>query len=138
MKSVKNFFNNTLRSTMVIIIAASMMVVASVAASQTIFTELFIGDDGSYCTMTYDGTGSGNNYNLPDNFLNGGRWSDNFSFIAERLSQYHGVSVDTASDNLHAIKNHYNLPGSYNCIFDYTGGVYNQNGDYIGSLITGL
>ena len=58
---------------MVIIIVASMMVVASVAASQTIFSELFIDNNGSYCTMTYDGTGERtyNHYEVVEFWSNG-------------------------------------------------------------------
>ena len=75
MKSVKNFFKNTLSSTMVIMIVASMMVVASVAASQNLFTELLIDNDGSYCTMTYDGTPETQWYTEhPDNEFSERNW----------------------------------------------------------------
>jgi len=77
-------------------------------------------------------------YNLPANFLNGGSWSDNYYLISSHLETYHGVSAITLSNNIHAIKQYYNLPANYNCIFDYTGGVYNQNGIYLGSLVTGV
>ena len=79
----------------------------------------------------------GNNYNLPDDFLNGGRWSDDFDYISNHLYKYHGISKDNASERLHNIKYSYGLPANYNCIFDFTGGVYNQYGEYLGNLITG-
>ena len=35
----------------------------------------------------------------------------------------------------HTIKEGNGLPQNYNCIFDYTGGVYNQYGEHIGNLL---
>lgn len=74
-------------------------------------------------------------YNLPDDFLNGGNWTDNYSYIESHLIQYHGGSSASISANLHSIKSFFSLPANYNCIFDMTGGVYNQNGEYLGNLL---
>lgn len=91
------------------------------------------GDDELQATMA-----RGCGYNLPDNFLNGGSWTDDYTHISSHLAIYHGVNPNVSSANLHKIKKKCGLTASYNCIFDYTGGVYNQNGEYMGSLITGI
>lgn len=75
------------------------------------------------------------NYNLPDDFLNGGRWTDSWNLISNHLNQYHEVDPHIASTRLHSIKHSHGLPANYNCIFDYTGGVYDQNGASLGSLV---
>ncbi len=74
-------------------------------------------------------------YNLPEDFLNGGSWTDNYSYIEDHLVKYHGGQPASISNTLHAIKSYYNLPANYNCIFDMTGGVYNQYGEYLGNLL---
>lgn len=74
-------------------------------------------------------------YNLPANFLNGGRWTDDYHYIESHLIKYHGGIAISLSANLHSIKSFFGLPANYNCIFDMSGGVYSQNGELWGNLL---
>ena len=73
MRSMKYFFKNTVGGSLVILLLLSSMTIGAVAASQNLFTELFIGDDGSYNTMTYEGTEerTWNHYEVSSYWSNG-------------------------------------------------------------------
>ena len=67
---------------------------------------------------------------LPSN----ARSTTNFDEVQRRLSLYHGIDEFTSSNRLHALKELFNIPSSYDLVFDLTGGVYYQNGEQIGTL----
>ena len=49
------------------------------------------------------------------------------------MRRYHGVDPKAASNRLHTIKFNHGMGGVDNVIFDLTGNVYNQLGEWIGT-----
>ena len=128
---MKNIFKNSKRGIAAILtlcillgIAGTCVYAASIPEENTVHTE-----ETAQELMPMMARGCG--YNLPDDFLNGGRWTDNYGYIESHLVQYHGGNSASISNNLHAIKSYFGLTANYNCIFDMTGGVHNQNGGYL-------
>lgn len=70
---------------------------------------------------------------LPSN----ARSTNNPHEIYRRLERYHGVDSNTASDRLHQIKQQAGLGGADDVRLDLTGNVYDQAGNWLGSLAQG-
>ncbi|KZM74615.1 hypothetical protein AWN90_21265 [Nocardia terpenica] len=71
---------------------------------------------------------------LPSN----ARSTSSFDEIANRLSRYHGIDRNTASDRLHAIKAAHGRGGADNVLFDMSGNVYDPaTREWLGSLTQG-
>ncbi|MBO0805091.1 MAG: hypothetical protein J2P25_18700 [Nocardiopsaceae bacterium] len=79
------------------------------------------------------GSGPGNLDDLPPS----ARTTSNVKYMFQRLQQYNGISPETASARLHAIKAAFGLGGADNVTFDLSGGVYSPSGEYLGSLTQG-
>lgn len=66
------------------------------------------------------------------------RYTQHVEEVFRRLSIYHGISREAASERLHALKRESGLPGDFNVEFDLTGNVLIPDSrDLIGSLTAG-
>jgi len=57
--------------------------------------------------------------------------------VYRRLEKYHGIDPNLASERLHQIKPETGHGASDNVIFDLSGNVYDQSGNWLGSLTEG-
>jgi hypothetical protein len=66
------------------------------------------------------------------------RYTTDVELVFERLTRFHGIERNLASDRLHQIKRLHGLGSDEEVIFDYTGNVYDQlTADHLGSLTQG-
>jgi RHS repeat-associated protein len=65
------------------------------------------------------------------------RTTTNAAEIFRRLERFHGIDPVTASERLHDIKRTAGHGPADNVIFDLTGNIYDQIGNWIGSLTQG-
>jgi len=80
------------------------------------------------------GNSTGGNIQNQNDIPNNARTTKNVDEIYKRLEKYHGIDPKEASERLHYIKRIARLGPADNVIFDLTGNVYKQTGEWIGTL----